>query len=238
MLFCPTQGSIQLNTVLQIEDATKHYRMGEVTVKALRGVSFDVHQGELISILGPSGSGKSTLLNLAGALDRPTSGKVILSGVNLNELDDDELAGMRKSVGFVFQFFNLIPRLNAKGNVELPLTIAGMSKDERNARATDALTKVGLAERMEHKPAELSGGERQRVAIARALVNDPAFLLMDEPTGNLDSETAQDIMELVIGLNEEQHITCIIVTHDPEVSKETPRILRMRDGHIVSDGGN
>lgn len=212
--------------------------MGEVTVKALRGVSFDVHQGELISILGPSGSGKSTLLNLAGALDRPTSGKVILSGVNLNELDDDELAGMRKSVGFVFQFFNLIPRLNAKGNVELPLTIAGMSKDERNARATDALTKVGLAERMEHKPAELSGGERQRVAIARALVNDPAFLLMDEPTGNLDSETAQDIMELVIGLNEEQHITCIIVTHDPEVSKETPRILRMRDGHIVSDGGN
>lgn len=238
MLFCPTQGSIQLNTVLQIEDATKHYRMGEVTVKALRGVSFDVHQGELISILGPSGSGKSTLLNLAGALDRPTNGKVVLSGVNLNELDDDELAGMRKSVGFVFQFFNLIPRLNAKGNVELPLTIAGMSKDERNARATDALTKVGLAERMEHKPAELSGGERQRVAIARALVNDPAFLLMDEPTGNLDSETAQDIMELVIGLNEEQHITCIIVTHDPEVSKETPRILRMRDGHIVSDGGN
>jgi putative ABC transport system ATP-binding protein len=212
--------------------------MGEVTVKALRGVSFDVHQGELISILGPSGSGKSTLLNLAGALDRPTNGKVVLSGVNLNELDDDELAGMRKSVGFVFQFFNLIPRLNAKGNVELPLTIAGMSKDERNARATDALTKVGLAERMEHKPAELSGGERQRVAIARALVNDPAFLLMDEPTGNLDSETAQDIMELVIGLNEEQHITCIIVTHDPEVSKETPRILRMRDGHIVSDGGN
>ncbi|MBS3793908.1 MAG: ABC transporter ATP-binding protein [Candidatus Thorarchaeota archaeon] len=238
MLFRPTQGSIQLNTVLQIEDATKHYRMGEVTVKALRGVSFDVHQGELISILGPSGSGKSTLLNLAGALDRPTSGKVVLSGVNLNELDDNELAGMRKSVGFVFQFYNLIPRLNAKGNVELPLTIAGMSKEERKARVTDALTKVGLGKRMDHKPAELSGGERQRVAIARALVNNPTFLLMDEPTGNLDSETAQDIMELVIGLNEEQHITCIIVTHDPEVSKETPRILRMRDGHIVSDGGN
>ncbi|MGV9169077.1 MAG: ABC transporter ATP-binding protein [Promethearchaeia archaeon] len=211
--------------------------MGEVTVKALRGVSFDVHQGELISILGPSGSGKSTLLNLAGALDRPTSGKVVLSGVNLNELDDNELAGMRKSIGFVFQFYNLIPRLDAKGNVELPLTIAGMSKEERKDRVTDALAEVGLGDRMDHKPTELSGGERQRVAIARALVNNPTFLLMDEPTGDIDSETAQGIMELVIGLNEEQHITCIIVTHDPEVSKETPRILRMRDGHIVSDGG-
>lgn len=237
MLFRSKQGSIQLNTVLQLEDATKHYRMGEVTVKALRGVSFDVHQGELISILGPSGSGKSTLLNLAGALDRPTSGKVVLSGVNLNELDDNELAGMRKSIGFVFQFYNLIPRLDAKGNVELPLTIAGMSKEERKDRVTDALAEVGLGDRMDHKPTELSGGERQRVAIARALVNNPTFLLMDEPTGDIDSETAQGIMELVIGLNEEQHITCIIVTHDPEVSKETPRILRMRDGHIVSDGG-
>ncbi len=212
--------------------------MGEVPVDALRGVSFNVKQGELVSILGPSGSGKSTLLNIIGALDRPTNGTLKIKGQNVSKFNDNELADTRKNVGFVFQFFNLIPRLNAVANVELPLALAGMHGKERRALAGDALRMVGLGERMTHKSAELSGGERQRVAMARALVTKPSFLLMDEPTGNLDSKTAQEMMDLVVNLNEEQKMTVLIVTHDAEVAGRTRRTLRMRDGLIEEDVTN
>ena len=227
-----------MSEILQIQNATKTYMMGEVPVKALRGVSFSIKKGELVSVLGPSGSGKSTLLNLIGALDRPTDGTLIIDGTDISTLNDNQLAEKRKQVGFVFQFFNLISRLDAKANVELPLMISGISRSERKERVIDSLTKVGLAERMTHKSSELSGGERQRVAVARALVNRPAFLLMDEPTGNLDSKTAQEMMDLVVKLNEELQMTVIIVTHDQEVSVRTRRTLRMRDGLIVSDEVN
>ena len=212
--------------------------MGEVPVEALRGVSFGVEQGELLSILGPSGSGKSTLLNMIGALDRPTDGTLKIKGQNVSNFSDNDLAEARKNVGFVFQFFNLIPRLNAIANVELPLTIAGVPRKERRALAEEALLMAGLGERMKHKSSELSGGERQRVAMARALVTKPSFLLMDEPTGNLDSKTAQEMMDLVVNLNEEIKMTVLIVTHDAEVAGRTRRTLRMRDGLIEEDVAN
>jgi len=191
-----------------------------------------------VSILGPSGSGKSTLLNMIGALDRPTSGTLLIKGIDASKLSDNKLAEMRRNVGFVFQFFNLIPRLNAQANVELPLAIAGVSRKERRARTEDALRSISLGDRMTHKSAELSGGERQRVAVARALVTEPSFLLMDEPTGNLDSKTAQEMMDLVVDLNSKKQVTVIIVTHDAEVAGRTRRTLRMRDGLIVADEVN
>ncbi|MGQ4910823.1 MAG: ABC transporter ATP-binding protein [Candidatus Thorarchaeota archaeon] len=227
-----------MTEVLQVQDVKKTYIMGSVPVDALRGVSFSIQKGELVSILGPSGSGKSTLLNLIGALDRPTSGTLFIEGIDVSTLSDNRLAEMRKQVGFVFQFFNLIGRLDAQGNVELPLMISGMPRKERKERVLEALTKVGLAERTTHKSSELSGGERQRVAVARALVNEPSFLLMDEPTGNLDSKTAQEMMDLVVELNDELKVTVIIVTHDQEVAERTRRTLRMRDGRIVEDRVN
>jgi len=227
-----------LTTVLELEKLTKTYMMGAVPVEALRGVSFVVNQGELVSVLGPSGSGKSTLLNMIGALDHPTSGTLRIKGVDVSSLSDNKLAETRRNIGFVFQFFNLIPRLNAQVNVELPLAIGGVSRKERKARAEDALRSVGLGDRMTHKSAELSGGERQRVAVARALVTEPSFLLMDEPTGNLDSKTAQEMIDLVVDLNSKKHVTVIIVTHDAEVAARTRRTLRMRDGLIVSDEVN
>jgi len=209
--------------------------MGEIPVSALRGVTLSVLRGDYLSILGPSGSGKSTLLNLIGALDRPTSGTVEVNGVELGSLSDNQLAEIRGQIGFVFQFFNLIPRLDAIGNVELPLTIAGVPRKQRRKRAEEMLVTVGLDGRFEHKPSELSGGERQRVAIARALITDPSFVLMDEPTGNLDSKTAVDVMDLVTELNENKGITVIVVTHDPEVGRRAHRSVRMRDGLIVSE---
>ncbi|MHA1248301.1 MAG: ABC transporter ATP-binding protein [Candidatus Thorarchaeota archaeon] len=209
--------------------------MGEIPVSALRGVTLSVLRGDYLSILGPSGSGKSTLLNLIGALDRPTSGTVEVNGVELGSLSDNQLAEIRGQIGFVFQFFNLIPRLDAIGNVELPLTIAGVPRKQRRKRAEEMLVTVGLDGRFEHKPSELSGGERQRVAIARALITDPSFVLMDEPTGNLDSKTAVDVMDLVTELNESKGITVIVVTHDPEVGRRAHRSVRMRDGLIVSE---
>ncbi|TFG12967.1 ABC transporter ATP-binding protein [Candidatus Thorarchaeota archaeon] len=227
-----------MSKVLNVKDVTKTYRLGEVPVQALRGISFELHEGEFLAILGPSGSGKSTLLNMVGALDRPTSGNVIIDGVDISELDDNELADLRKNVGFVFQFFNLIPRLDAQGNVELPLMISGVPRDERRDLAKRALEKVGLADRRHHKPSELSGGERQRVTMARALVNNPSFLLMDEPTGNLDSKTAVGVMELVADLNSKENVTIIMVTHDPEASQFARRTVRMRDGLIISDEVN
>ena len=224
-----------ISTVVQVTNVTKTYMMGEIPVSALRGVTLSVLRGDYLSILGPSGSGKSTLLNLIGALDRPTSGTVEVNGVELGSLSDNQLAEIRGQIGFVFQFFNLIPRLDAIGNVELPLTIAGVPRKQRRKRAEEMLVTVGLDGRFEHKPSELSGGERQRVAIARALITDPSFVLMDEPTGNLDSKTAVDVMNLVTELNENKGITVIVVTHDPEVGRRAHRSVRMRDGLIVSE---
>ncbi|MCF2138263.1 MAG: ABC transporter ATP-binding protein [Candidatus Thorarchaeota archaeon] len=227
-----------MSTVLEVEQITKTYMLGKVPVEALRGVSFSVQQGEYISILGPSGSGKSTLLNMIGALDRPTSGRLVITGKDTSTADDNLLADLRQNVGFVFQFFNLIPRLDAIGNVELPLAIAGVGRKERRERAVKMLENVGLTDRMHHRPAELSGGERQRVAVARALVNNPQFILMDEPTGNLDSKTALEIMTLVRELNEQFGVTVIVVTHDQEIGRQASRILRMRDGLIIAEEAN
>lgn len=224
-----------MKTVVETEDLQKTYILGKVPVNALRGVNLKVEQGDFVAILGPSGSGKSTLLNMIGALDKPTSGKVLIEGVDVSTLNDNQQADLRQRVGFVFQFFNLIPRLNARGNVELPMATLGLGKKERRKRAEELLVTVGLKERIGHKPAELSGGERQRVAIARALANNPKFLLMDEPTGNIDSKTAKDILQLVKRLNEEKGVTIIMITHDEHLAKQANRTVKMLDGKIVEE---
>jgi putative ABC transport system ATP-binding protein len=221
--------------VIETTDLVKTYMLGQIPVKALRGINLKVEKGDFLAILGPSGSGKSTLLNLLGALDKPTSGKVLIEGVDISTLNDNGLADLRRRVGFVFQFFNIIPRLTAKGNVELASSIVGVSKGERRKRAENLLDTVGLKERMNHKPSELSGGERQRVAIARALVNDPSFLLMDEPTGNIDSKTAKEIIGLVQELNEEKSVTVIMITHDNTIASWAKRTVHMLDGLIVKE---
>jgi putative ABC transport system ATP-binding protein len=222
--------------VIEAFDLTKVYKMGDIEVRALDGVSFKVRRGEVISIMGPSGSGKSTLMNLIGCLDRPSSGRYVLDGEEISKLNDDQLATIRNhKVGFVFQSFNLLPRATALANVELPLRYAGMSRG-RNARATESLVAVGLADRVHHRPNELSGGQQQRVAIARALVNDPAILMADEPTGNLDSKSGKEIMELILGLNREKGTTILIVTHDPKIAEQTQRVIRLMDGMIVEGG--
>jgi putative ABC transport system ATP-binding protein len=218
--------------VIEAEDLRKTYKMGTVEVHALAGVSFKIQRGEVVAIMGPSGSGKSTLMNLLGCLDRPTSGSYVLDGEEVANLNDDQLASIRnRKVGFVFQSFNLLPRASALSNVELPMRYAGVGKG-RAFRAKEALTSVGLGERMHHKPTELSGGQQQRVAIARALVNDPAILMADEPTGNLDSKSGQEIMELILSLNRERGTTLLIVTHDPRVAEQTQRILHLQDGRL------
>jgi putative ABC transport system ATP-binding protein len=221
--------------VIDIENITKDYVMGEEIVRALRGVSLQIRRGEYIAIMGPSGSGKSTLMNMVGCLDTPTSGRYEFNGRNVAEMNDDELAAIRnREIGFVFQTFNLLPRSDSLRNVELPLIYAGVDPDTREQRATQALIDVGLGDRLQHKPNELSGGQRQRVAIARALVNNPSILLADEPTGNLDSKTGEEIMALFETLNERGH-TIILVTHEAEIARHARRTVRLRDGLVESD---
>jgi len=225
-------------SVVETINLRKTYMLGKVPVNALQGVNLKVEKGDFLAILGPSGSGKSTLLNMIGALDKPTEGKVFIEGVDVSTLNGTGLADLRQRIGFVFQFFNLIPRLTAKGNVELTMAILGLGKSERRKRAEELLETVGLKERANHKPAELSGGERQRVAIARALANNPKFLLMDEPTGNIDSKTANEVIELVKRLNEEKGVTIIIVTHDQQITSQTKRTVQMLDGLIIKEEVN
>ena len=221
--------------VIDIAGVTKLYRMGEETVHALRGVALKVHRNEYLAIMGPSGSGKSTLMNMLGCLDTPTSGHYEFAGKDVSAMTDDELADIRnREIGFVFQTFNLLPRSTALANVELPLIYAGLGPDARREQAIQALTNVGLGERMSHKPNELSGGQRQRVAIARALVNNPSIILADEPTGNLDSRTGEEIMQLFEDLYAQGN-TIIVVTHEEDIARHARRIVRLRDGLIESD---
>src|SRR4030042_1413605 len=229
---------ILMTTIVEAVDLKKTYMLGKIPVNALCGVNLKVESGDFLAILGPSGSGKSTLLNLIGVLDKPTEGKMLIEGVDISALNDDQLTDLRRRIGFVFQFFNLIPRFTAKENVELSMSIADMNRDERRKRAEDLLETVGLKERMNHKPLELSGGEQQRVAISRALANNPRFLLMDEPTGNIDSKTANGIMELIKRLNEEKGVTIIMVTHDQRLAQETKRTVQMSDGVITKEVTN
>jgi len=229
---------ISMTPIVEVMNLKKTYMLGKVPVEALRGVNLKVESGDFLAILGPSGSGKSTLLNLIGALDKPTEGKMMIEGVDISTLNDNQLTDLRRRVGFVFQFFNLIPRFSAKENVELSLSIGDVSRSDRKKRAESLLETVGLKERMNHKPAELSGGEQQRVAIARALANNPRFLLMDEPTGNIDSKTANEILRLIKGLNEEKGVTAIMVTHDQRLATQSKKTVLMLDGLIVQETVN
>ncbi|MEM4497984.1 MAG: ABC transporter ATP-binding protein [Nitrososphaerota archaeon] len=218
---------------IKFENVWKIYRLGKVEVPALRGLSLEIKRGEHVAIMGPSGSGKSTFLHLAGALDRPTRGRVLIEGRDPSRMSDEELSRLRnRLIGFVFQTFNLIPRLTALENVMLPLAIKGVNGEERVRRAREALERVGLAHRINHRPMELSGGEQQRVAIARAIVTDPRIILADEPTGNLDSASAAEVVELLTRLNRDLGITLVVVTHNPETASPAGRIVRMRDGVV------
>jgi putative ABC transport system ATP-binding protein len=229
------QDLVDTGIVIQTEELWKTYEMGAEQLHALRGVTIEIHKGEYVAIMGPSGSGKSTLMNLIGCLDTPTKGSYWLAGRLVSRLDDDELAYIRnKEIGFVFQTFNLLPRATALHNVELPMIYNGTVSEERLERAKKALRQVDLAERMMHKPNELSGGQRQRVAIARALVNNPSILLADEPTGNLDSQTGEEIMALFARLHEQGN-TIILVTHESDIAAHAHRVIRLRDGKVERD---
>ncbi len=227
-----------MEDLIHLKDVYKTYDMGQAQVRALDGVSIEIQQGDYLAVMGPSGSGKSTLMNLIGCLDSPTSGSYRLKTTEIGSLGDDELARIRnREIGFIFQTFNLLPRTDALQNVELPLIYSGISRRERHERAKRALDAVGLGDRMHHRPNEMSGGQRQRVAIARALVNNPSILLADEPTGNLDSRTGDEIMALVDRLHAEGN-TIILVTHEDELARRAARVIRLRDGQIVSDSRN
>ncbi len=223
----------QVKGMIELENITKIYRMGNVEVSALRGVNLSIKEGEMVALIGASGSGKSTLMNIMGFLDKPTGGSYTLEGVDVSQLNDNQLAKMRnQKIGFVFQSYNLLPRVNALSNVELPLIYGGSRG--KNKRAKEALERVGLAARANHKPTELSGGEQQRVSIARALVNNPSLILADEPTGNLDSKTTAEIMSIFCRLNQEG-ITIVLVTHEMNVAAQAKRIIRLLDGQIIED---
>ena len=223
------------DTVLNLQGITKDYRMGDTTMRVLHGVDCDVKRGEYLAIIGPSGSGKSTLMNIIGCLDRPSGGSYHLNGTDVSKLGDDDLALIRnREIGFIFQSFNLLTRQDALHNVMQPLVYRGMRIGERRKRATEALSNVGLADRLHHRPNQLSGGQRQRVAVARALVGEPALILADEPTGNLDSRTSEEIMRLFDELNARGH-TLVIVTHEPDIARHTRRIIRLHDGNVQSD---
>ena len=224
-----------VNPVLQLENVARLYSMGDETIYALRDVSLSIHQNEYVAFMGPSGSGKSTLMNIIGCLDTPTSGSYLFEGEQVSSMNDGELAEIRnRKIGFVFQTFNLLPRITALQNVELPLVYSGISRGERYKRAEEVLTSVGLADRMEHRPNELSGGQRQRVAIARALVTRPSIILADEPTGNLDTKTGNEIMGLFEALWKKGN-TIIVVTHEEDIAAHAARIIRLRDGNIEQD---
>jgi putative ABC transport system ATP-binding protein len=230
------RGSSQQTPTIRLENIYKTYDLGEIQVPALRGVSLEIYPGEFVAVMGASGSGKSTLMNIVGCLDRPTRGHYLLDGKDVSSLTKDELAAIRShKIGFVFQQFNLLPRTTALENVELPTIYAGVPVEERARRAQEALQRVGLAERAGHFPSQLSGGQQQRVAIARALVNNPSLLLADEPTGNLDSRTSVEIMEILQGLNDQQGLTVVIVTHEPDIAQYAKRALEFRDGKLRKD---
>ncbi len=224
-----------MKPVIAVKNLSKTYQMGSTEVRALRSIDLDIYPNEFVALMGPSGSGKSTLMNLLGCLDTPTTGEYFLSGERVSEMADDELAVIRNQrIGFVFQTFNLLPRLSALDNVALPLVYAGLSKDKRTDKSREVLGTVGLADRIDHKPNELSGGQRQRVAVARALVNDPSIILADEPTGNLDTKTSYEIMDILEKLHEAGH-TIILVTHEQDIAEHAHRVVRLRDGEIESD---
>lgn len=227
-----------MSNVIHIKNIVRNFQLGSETVYVLKGIDLDIERGDYVAIMGPSGSGKSTLMNLLGCLDTPTSGSYILNDKDVSQLSDDELAEIRnKEIGFVFQTFNLLPRTTALDNVALPMIYAGATKADREARATQVLTDVGLADRIHHKPNELSGGQRQRVAVGRALVNKPSIILADEPTGNLDSKTSLEILQLFDDIHKAGN-TVIVVTHEEDVALRASRVIRLRDGIIESDARN